>query len=177
MSEQQNTGGSIIRLMMGLLVAGVVGVVGGGYALWSYMAAPQTDPSNVNLTRLGGTSQVNAQEQPDYRDRLRESNALGAKAAASENKSFIASIPLQQDVVTPKQPAPVAPTAPFARSAPTQRTQSSGRTEDQEKACRGLAAKIAVGLPGETLRQEVLYSWLLRVAAKKLQIHPLPESL
>lgn len=134
MSEQQNTGGSNIRLMMGLLVAGVVGVVGGGYALWSYMAAPQTDPSNVNLTRLGGTSQVNAQEQPDYRDRLRESNALGAKAAASENKSFIASIPLQQDVVTPKQPAPVAPTAPFARSAPTQRTQSSGRTVEQEKA-------------------------------------------
>lgn len=131
MSERQNTGGNNIRLLAGLIAAGAVVVVGGGYALWSYLAAPAADISSVNLTRVAATTQVSAQEQPDYRDRLRESNALGAQEAAGRNRSFIASIPLQQDVVTPK---PVAAVAPSAASPPPPRPQTGGRTPEQEKA-------------------------------------------
>lgn len=131
MSDQQNTGGSNIRLMISLIAGGIVIFAGGGYWLWSYFAAPAIEPSNVNLTRLASTAQVGAQEQPDYRDRLRESNALGAQAAAARNTSFIASIPAQQDVVTPKSAVVVTPAA---TPTPPPRQQAGGRTLEQEKA-------------------------------------------
>lgn len=131
MSDQQNTGGSNIRLMISLIVGCIVIFAGGGYGLWSYFAAPAVEPSNVNLTRLASTAQVGAQEQPDYRDRLRESNALGAQAAAARNTSFIASIPAQQDVVTPKSAVVVTPAA---TPTPLPRQQAGGRTPEQEKA-------------------------------------------
>lgn len=130
MSDQQNTGGSNIRLMMGLIAGGFVVVVGGGYALFSYFAAPAPEVSRVNLTRVSGTSQVSAQEQPDYRELLHESNARGAQTAAASNGSFIASIPLQQDVIAPKEAPKVAPTV-APREPP--RPQGSGRTQEQEK--------------------------------------------
>lgn len=137
MSDQQNTGGSNVRLLMSLIAGGIVVVVGGGYALWSWLATPPPETSSVNLTRVGSTTQVSAQEQPDYRERLRESNALGAQAAAARNTSFIASIPLQQDVVTPRPAA--AP--PAAASPPAPRPQGSGRTPEQEKALADARAK------------------------------------
>lgn len=145
MSDQQNTGGSNIRLMASLIVGGVVAVVGGGYALWSYLAAPPPAVSNVNLNRVAGTAQVNAQEQPDYREKLRESNALGAQNATASNQSFIASIPLEQDVIAPKEPAKVAPVV-APRELP--RPQGTGRTQEQEKALaetrqKSLAALLA----------------------------------
>ncbi|WP_168403355.1 conjugal transfer protein TraO [Erwinia amylovora] len=130
MSDQQNTGGSNVRLMMGMIAGGLVVVAGGGYALWSYFAAPPPEASRVNLTRVAGTTQVSAQEQPDYRELLRESNARGAQTASASNSSFIASIPLQQDVVTPKDTPKVAP-AVVPREPP--RPQGSGRTQEQEK--------------------------------------------
>lgn len=138
MSDQQNTGGSNIRLMAGLIAAGAVVVAGGGYWLWSWLAAPPPQASSVNLTRVASTAQVSAQEQPDFRERLRESNALGAQAAAARNTSFIASIPLQQDVVTPDPVVPAAKTAP---SAPSPRAQAGGRTQEQEKALAEARAK------------------------------------
>ncbi|WGK60019.1 conjugal transfer protein TraO [Pantoea sp. SS70] len=131
MSDQQNTGGGNIRLMMGLILGGIVVVAGGGYALYSYFAAPPPEPSRVNLTRVGGSTQVSAQEQAAYRELLRENNARGAQTAAASNGSFIASIPLQQDVVTPKETPKVAP-AVTPRELP--RPQGNGRTQEQEKA-------------------------------------------
>lgn len=131
MSDQQNTGGGNIRLMMGLILGGIVVVAGGGYALYSYFAAPPPEPSRVNLTRVGGSTQVSAQEQAAYRELLRENNARGAQTAAASNGSFIASIPLQQDVVTPKATPKVAP-AVAPQELP--RPQGNGRTQEQEKA-------------------------------------------
>ena len=131
MSDQQNTGGGNIRLMMGLILGGIVVVAGGGYALYSYFAAPPPEPSLVNLTRVGGSTQVSAQEQAAYRELLRENNARGAQTAAASNGSFIASIPLQQDVVTPKETPKVTP-AVTPRELP--RPQGNGRTQEQEKA-------------------------------------------
>ncbi|CDK23934.1 conjugal transfer protein TraO (plasmid) [Erwinia amylovora LA637] len=138
MSDQQNTGGSNIRLMMSLIAGGAVIMVGGGYWLWSYIAAPPPETSSVNLTRVGSTTQVSAQEQPDYRERLRESNAVGAQAAATQNRSFIASIPLEQDVIAPK---PVTAAAPATAVTAPQRPPASGRTPEQEKALIDARAK------------------------------------
>lgn len=138
MSDQQNTGGSNVRLMMSLIAGGIVVVVGGGYALWSWLATPPPETSSVNLTRVGSITQVSSQEQPDYRDRLRESNALGAQAAAARNTSFIASIPLQQDVVMPR---PAAAAAPAIAAVSPPRPQPHGRTPEQEKALADARAK------------------------------------
>ena len=145
MSDQQNTGGRNIRLMMGLIAGGLVAVVGGGYALWSWLATPPPAVSRVDLTRVTGTTQTRAQEQPAYRELLRENNARGAQTAASSNQSFIASIPLQQDVTTPAEPPKAAPVT-VAQTLP--RPQGSGRTPEQEKALaearqKSLAALLA----------------------------------
>lgn len=143
MSDQQNTGGSHVRLMMGLIAGGIVVIVGGGYMLWSYFAAPPPEVSRVNLNRVGGTTQVSAQEQPDYRELLRENNARGAQSAAASNSSFIASIAMQQDVIVPKETPKAAPaTAP--RETP--RPQVSGRTQEQEKALNEARQKALAGL-------------------------------
>ncbi|WP_210446537.1 conjugal transfer protein TraO [Pantoea ananatis] len=138
MSDQQNTGGSNIRLMMSLIVGGIIIIAGGGYWLWSYYASPPAAVSSVNLTRVSSTTQITTQEEPEYRARLRESNAQGAQAAAAQNSSFIASIPLQQDVITPKVTPAVVP---VAASAPPSRPQSSGRTQEQEKALAEVRTK------------------------------------
>lgn len=117
--------------MFALIVAGVLVTVGGGYALWSWYAAPPPSPSRVDLNRVTGTTQTGSQEQPAYRELLRENNARGAQNAAAANSSFIASIPLQQDVITPKEvtPAPMKPAKPQAERKP----QVSGRTPEQER--------------------------------------------
>ena len=143
MSDQQNTGGSHVRLMMGLIAGGIVVIVGGGYMLWSYFAAPPPEVSRVNLNRVAGTTQVSAQEQPEYRELLRENNARGAQTAAASNSSFIASIAMQQDVIVPKE-TPKA--APVTASRETPRPQVSGRTQEQEKALNEARQKALAGL-------------------------------
>ncbi|MEQ9927995.1 conjugal transfer protein TraO [Pectobacterium parvum] len=143
MSEQQNNGGRSIKLMLAMVLAAIVSVVGGGYALWSWMAAPPPTPSRLDLNRVTGTTQSRTQEQPAYRELLRESNARGAQDAAAANSSFIASIPLQQDVVTPKEvPKVTAPAVP--RDTP--RPQGSGRTQEQEKVLNEARQKALAGL-------------------------------
>ena len=145
MSDQQNTGGRNIRLMMGLIGGCLVVVMGGGYALWSWLAAPPPAASRVDLTRVTGTTRTGAQEQPAYRELLRENNARGAQTAAASNQSFIASIPLQQDVETP---AELPKAAPVTTTQTLPRPQSSGRSPEQEKALaearqKSLAALLA----------------------------------
>jgi intracellular multiplication protein IcmE len=143
MSDQQNTGGRNVRLMMGLIIASVVAVAGGGYALWTWYAVPPPAPSRMDLNRVTGTTQTGAQEQPAYRELLRESNARGAQNATAANSSFIASIPLQQDVITAKAPPKVTVTTP--PPAPP-RPQGNGRTPEQEKNLNEARQKALAGL-------------------------------
>jgi len=132
MSDQQNSGGRNIKLMMSLIAAGVIVAAGGGYALWSWYAKPPEAASRVDLNRVVGTAQSSAQESPAYRELLRENNARGAQNAEAQNGSFIASIPLQQDVIVPQTTASSRSATPVPRSASGQ--QASGRTQEQEKA-------------------------------------------
>ncbi|MHA4830430.1 conjugal transfer protein TraO [Enterobacter ludwigii] len=144
MSDQQNTGARSIGLMLTLAVAGIVAVAGGGYAMWTWMAAPPPTPSRVDLGRVAGTTQNSAAEQQAYRELLRENNARGAQDALAANKSFIASIPLQQDVVktTPVTPAPVVNRNPQDTGTPP----SGGRTQEQEKAIAEARQKALASL-------------------------------
>lgn len=144
MSDQQNSGGRNIMLMMSLIAAGVVAAGGGGYALWSWYARPPEAVSRVDLNRVVGTAQSSAQESPAYRELLRENNARGAQSAAAQNGSFIASIPLQQDVIVPQTPASSRSAAPVPRPASGQ--QTAGRTQEQEKALNEARQKALAGL-------------------------------
>lgn len=144
MSDQQNTGARSIGLMLTLAAAGIVAVAGGGYAMWTWMVAPPPTPSRVDLGRVAGTTQNSAVEQQAYRELLRENNARGAQDALAANKSFIASIPLQQDVVktTPVTPAPVVNRKPQDIGTPP----SGGRTQEQEKAIAEARQKALASL-------------------------------
>lgn len=144
MSDQPHTGGRNIRLMFMLLAGGIVSVVGGGYALWSWMAAPPPAPTRVDLNRVAGSAQTSSVEQQAYRELLRENNSQGAHNAAASNQSFIASIPMEQDVIKPSQSTPVT----TARQQDAAARQSSGRSQEQEKAIaearqKSLAALLA----------------------------------
>lgn len=144
MSDQQNSGGRSIGLMASLVLAGIVVVVGGGYALWSWTAAPEAAVSRVDLNRVGGTAQTSTVEQQAYRELLRENNARGAQNAAGANQSFIASIPLEQEVVKPSQVAPVV--APNVKPQNASLPQPTGRTQDQEKAIAEARQKALLAL-------------------------------
>lgn len=133
--------------MIGLAVSLGVVLVGGGYALWSWVATPPVAASRVDLNRVTATAQKNGQESPAYRELLRENNSRGASTAAAQNSSFISSIPLEQSVIVTQQPAPAAqPVAAAARTNAGQ--QANGRTQEQEKALsearqKGLAVMMS----------------------------------
>lgn len=146
MSDQQNTGGHNIRLMIGLIAAGAVALIGGGYALWTWYATPPVAASRVDLNRVAGTAQTGAQESPAYRELLRENNARGASTAAAQNGSFIASIPLQQDVIVTQAPPATPKAGNTLASQPSSGRVTGGRTQEQEKALNDARQKALAGL-------------------------------
>lgn len=151
MSDQENTerGSRHVGVMFGLVVAGAIVLVGGGYALWSWYAAPPPAESRLDLNRIGGSAQSSAQESPAYRELLREHNARGAQEAQRQNVSFIASIPLQQDVIVPPPPItpPTSATVPVtlrgdSQGAPRTQAQDKALTDTRQKALAGLLARL-----------------------------------
>lgn len=133
MSDQQNTGGRSIRLMIGLIALGAGVLTGGGYLLWTWLAAPPPAPSSIDMNNLGATAQNNAQEQQAYRDLIRENNARGAHNALANNQTFLGSIPLEQDVIKPAE-VKAKPPQDKPKDIPPPQTRGSGRTQEQEKA-------------------------------------------
>lgn len=133
MSDQQNTGGRSILLMLGMAAGIVLLLAGGGYLLWTWLAAPPPAPSSIDMNNLSATTQNNAQEQQAYRDLIRENNARGAQDASANNQSFIGSIPLEQDVIKPAE-VKVKPAQEKPKDTPPPQGRGSGRTQEQEKA-------------------------------------------
>lgn len=133
MSDQQNTGGRSILLMLGMAAGIVLLLAGGGYLLWTWLAAPPPAPSSIDMNNLGATTQTNAQEQQAYRDLIRENNMRGAQNASASNQSFIGSIPLEQAVIKPPE-VKVKPVQEKPKDTPPPQSRGSGRTQEQEKA-------------------------------------------
>lgn len=71
-------------------------------------------------------SRTNSTESPAYRALLDQFNQNGAAAAKSQNNSFIASIPMEQQAVT--QPTPVAKPAPQRETTTRRSSSSQGQT-------------------------------------------------
>ena len=115
-----------LKLTLGLIGAAVVAVVGGSYFLWTWLTSPPPEQSRLDLTRVSVASRTNSTESPAYRALLDQFNQNGAAAAKSQNNSFIASIPMEQQAVT--QPTPVAKPAPQRETTTRRSSSSQGQT-------------------------------------------------
>ncbi len=131
------------------LVGGVlVALIGGGYFLYTWLAAPAPVASRVDLNRLSSASRTQNTESPAYLELLNQYNRQGAASANNENSSFIASIPMtQQAVALPEaeaKPAVQRPTT--ARSSRTQQGQESKdgkkKVDPRQAALKKLMARI-----------------------------------
>lgn len=82
-----------------LLVIG--GILAAGYALISWLNKPPEQVSQVNLDRVSGAVPGKISETAAYREQLDESNRKGAMQAQAENKTYIASLQLEQQPIVP----------------------------------------------------------------------------
>lgn len=132
--EKQNDARRDTRLLMGLVAAGAVVVVGGSYALWSWLSTPPPSVSQVDINRVGAASTGRARETPAYRELLGQYNSRGVADARAKNSSFIASIPLESEVIKPSAPTrPVQrPPAPRARTTTAAASQASNNGNDKQ---------------------------------------------
>ncbi|MBT2375552.1 conjugal transfer protein TraO [Pseudomonas fluorescens] len=137
-----------LKLTVGLITMSVVAVAGGSYFLWTWLASPPPEQSRLDLTRVSVASRTNSTESPAYRALLDQFNQNGAAAAKSQNNSFIASIPMeQQAVATPvsvAKPATQKETTSRRNSNSQQQTSKSGDQKDdpRQKALNKLLARI-----------------------------------
>ena len=136
------------KLTLGLICAAVLAVVGGSYFLWTWLTSPPPEQSRLDLTRVTVASRTTSTESAAYRALLNQYNENGAAAAKTQNNSFIASIPMeQQTVATPVAVAKNAPqreTTSRRSSSSQQQTQKSGDQKDdpRQKALTKLLARI-----------------------------------
>lgn len=151
MSEEQNVdsdGGGQVKRTLYIVGALVVAVLGGGYLLISWATTTPPAPSRVDLNQVGnsGGARQNTTESQHYRELLRENNAQGAAAAAAQNKSFIASIPLEQDVIVTKSETAVSDNArPVSARAASNQT-APARTEEQVRLINDARQKALTAL-------------------------------
>jgi len=112
-----------------LILAGLVIFIaaGGGFVLWSWLLAPPSATSNVSISRVTAASSHEAAESPEYRSLLREANEQGAQQARARDASFIASIPMGEDI-----PVDVITPEPLPESAPAESRTTRRQTARQE---------------------------------------------
>jgi intracellular multiplication protein IcmE len=108
MASEQDAGRAT-RLTLGLIGGLLVIVVGGGYALWSWLSTPPAQPSRISLDRVSGSARSGGTESPAYRQLLEQYNRDGVAAAKQQNGSFIASMPLELEPVKPAIPKSAPP--------------------------------------------------------------------
>lgn len=142
-----------------LMLAGAgFALIGGTYALWSWMSTPPPQQSRLDLTRVSVASHSRSSESEAYRQTLKQYNEEGAAAAQKENKSFIASIAMDQQAV----PAPAKDAKPRIKEEPSSQRrrqsdqgQASGGTVPKDdpriKALENLVARL--NLPDESTRR------------------------
>ncbi|EOI1393238.1 conjugal transfer protein TraO [Klebsiella oxytoca] len=133
-----------------LILAGLVLFIaaGGGFVLWSWLIAPPPAASNVSISRVTAASSHEAAESPEYRSLLREANEQGAQQARARDESFIASIPMGEDVpvdvITPEtipEPAP-AESRTTRRQTTRQESQDTALNDNQKAALQQLVGQI-----------------------------------
>lgn len=132
----ENDAGRDLKLTIGLGVGAVLIVICGVYFFWSWLAAPPPEQSRIDLNGVSGSSLKKGEETPAFRELLDTSNQQGAKAAAMQNRSFIASIPLAQEkvpAVTSAAKPVAAPVQSTSRPSRSNQGQANGSHASQDK--------------------------------------------
>lgn len=146
-----------------LILAGLVIFIaaGGGFVLWSWLLAPPPATSNVSISRVTAASSHEAAESPEYRSLLREANEQGAQQARARDASFIASIPMGEDipvdVITPEplpEPAP-AESRTTRRQTARQENLDTALNDNQKAALQQLVGQIRQRNSGAGMVQAV----------------------
>lgn len=107
-----------------VIVAVVLIVVAAIYLFQDWFFKPQALTSQVNLDRVSGSVPGKISETQAYREQLEQSNRQGAAQAQAENRSFVASLKLEQQPVVPAAAKPAVATTSTA--AATQSSQQNG---------------------------------------------------
>lgn len=163
-TEKEAASASRKTLLLGVLVVFIV--IGGGFVLWSWLLAPPPAQSNVSITRVTAASNQEATESQEYRNLLREANQQGARQARARDESFIASIPMGEDVPVappaaepPPEPAPPpVVTRSARRQAAQQESQETALNDNQKAALQQLIGQIRNRHPGGGMVRAVALS-------------------
>lgn len=144
--NNQNDAKRDLKLTAWLIGGSVLAVVGGSYLLWTWLSSPPPEQSRLDLNRVSVASRTNSTESPAYRELLKQYNQQGVATAKSQNNSFIASIPMEQQAVTP--PVSVAKPVPqqestARRSSSTQQRAANSENQKDEPRQKALAKLLA----------------------------------
>jgi intracellular multiplication protein IcmE len=135
MASEQDAGRDK-KAIFGVILGLVVIIAGGVYLLRDWFFKPPEHPSQVNLERVSGSVPGKTSETPAYRAQLDQFNRQGAAQAQAENNSFIASLKLEQQPVSPpvnKTAATSASPANATQSNQQNSSSSSGTTSKEDE--------------------------------------------
>lgn len=113
--------GRDIKLTLSMVAGAVVVILGGAYFLWSWLSAPPPTNSRLEIGRVTGSTQGKSPESSEYRSLLHIYNQKGGAEAQQANRSFVASIPMEQEPL----PLPVSTAKPAPSKASTARQSRS----------------------------------------------------
>lgn len=131
----ENDAGRDIKVTITLVIVSLLIIICAGYFLWSWLATPPQPQSRIDLNGVSGSTLKKGDETPAYKELLETSNEQGAKAAAQNNISFIASVPLaQENTIVPVSAAKRAPAPVHTTARPSRGGQSGSNTNQASTA-------------------------------------------
>lgn len=155
----ESDAGRDIKLTLSLVLLVLLVVVCGVYFLWSWLAAPPPTQSQLDINRVSGASRRVSSESQEYRELLKKFNKEGGLEAQQSNRSFVASMPMEQEAVAlpvaKAKPAP--PKASSARHSQSDAGKATGDTTKQdERRQRALDALLARLNPTITIEEQAV---------------------
>lgn len=133
------------KKLISVFFLGAIVLLGGGYLLLSWLQSSDSGKQsvvNLNSATNGGHGAVT--ETPRYRELLRADNERGAKEAAREKKTFIASLPKGLDTHDNIPPEPPPPKAAKSQEKKQENkpTDASKEREKRQQRLQKLLARI-----------------------------------
>lgn len=152
MASEQDAGRDK-KIIFGTVIGLIVILACGAYLFRDWFFKPPPLPSQVNLDRVSGSVPGKASETPAYRAQLDQFNRQGAAQAQEDNKSFIASLKLEQQPIMPPTAKPAAVTSVNTASQGNQPNVASNGGDVSKQ---------------DELRQKALDKFMEKLAPQKL---------
>lgn len=152
MASEQDAG-KVQKKTWAMLLGALALAVAGAYGAWSYLKKAPEQPSQVNLDRVNNSALNKNTETAAYRAQLEQSNRQGAAQAQAEDRSFVASLNLTQQPVTP---------SPSTQTPPKGSTSNSNTSREADR-----SAAAADTTKQDERRQQALDRFMERLAKEQ----------